>query len=60
MTTIEDFSSAYSFLTFTGSESWIIEATFTEDDVGFEIGDVRYDGEDSYYSSGILYITFTE
>ena len=60
VTTIEDFSSAYSFLTFTGSESWIIEATFTEDDVGFEIGDVRYDGEDSYYSSGILYITFTE
>jgi hypothetical protein len=67
VTTIEDFSSAYTFLTLTGSESWIIEATFTEGDVGFEIDGIRYGGYDyydyydeDYYHTEMLYITFTE
>ena len=67
VTTIEDFSSAYTFLTLTGSESWIIEATFTEGDVGFEIDGIRYGGDDyddyydeDYYHTEMLYITFTE
>ena len=45
VTIIEDFSSSYTFLTLTGSEAWLIEYTFTEGDVGFEIDGVRYGGD---------------
>tara|TARA_Y100000766_G_scaffold201281_1_gene173465 strand:- start:45 stop:2750 length:2706 start_codon:yes stop_codon:yes gene_type:complete len=62
VTTIEDFSSAYTFLTLTGSESWLIEYMFTEEDVGFEIDGLRYGGdngdEDSDFNRA-LYITFS-
>ena len=63
VTTIEDFSSAYTYLTLTGSESWLIEYMFTENDVGFEINGVIYGGdndeEDSDFNSTALYITFS-
>jgi len=62
VTTIEDFSSAYTFLTLTGSESWLIEYMFTEDDVGFEIDGVVYGGdngdEDNDFNRA-LYIIFS-
>ncbi len=63
VTTIEDFFSAYTYLTLTGSESWLIEYMFTEGDVGFEIDGDRYGGdndeEDSDFNRA-LYITFSE
>ena len=52
----------YTFLTLTGSESWLIEYMFTEEDVGFEIDGLRYGGdngeEDSDFNRA-LYITFS-
>ena len=62
VTTIEDFSSAYTYLTLTGSESWLIEYMFTEEDVGFEIDGVIYGGDNGEEDSGFntaLYITFS-
>ena len=62
VTTIEDFGSAYTYLTLTGSESWLIEYMFTEEDVGFEIDGVIYGGDNGEEDSGFntaLYITFS-
>ena len=62
VTTIEDFSSSYTFLTLTGSEAWLIEYMFTEGDVGFEIDGVSYggdNGDDDNDFTRALYLTFS-
>ncbi len=59
VSTIEDFSHYLSFVSLNESLTWTIEYTFDEDDVGFIIDGVTYEGG-NFGGEGTIVLTFTE